>query len=131
MIPGKALITAVPLALCGGWIIHTSTGRVGALREELQALDAQSRQEGDSFVRTLRGEHAERELRTLTRRHDVAVALAAARRDRLLGLVLVLFAALAYVFVRTLQRFTASLEQDRKDIDVDRRGAQEPAERPG
>ena len=116
MIPGKALLAALPLALAGGWLVHASTVRVGSLRVELAQLDAQGRQEGDSFVRTLQGVHAERQLEILSRRRDTALELATARRNRLLGVILVIFAALAFAFVRAAQRVAAEVEEDSRAV---------------
>jgi hypothetical protein len=112
MMPGKALLAALPLALGGGWLIAASTSRVGALRAELEALDTQGREEGDSFVRTLQGSHVERQLDILSRRQATVVALAAARRNQLLGVVLVLASCLAFAFVRAAQRVANEIEED-------------------
>jgi hypothetical protein len=114
MIPGKALLAALPLALAGGWLVHASTAHIGSLGVELAQLDAQGRQEGDSFVRTLQGAHAERQLEILSRRRDTALDLATARRNRLLGVILVIFAVLAFAFVRAAQRIAAEVEEDRR-----------------
>ncbi len=111
MIPGKALLAALPLALGGGWLVYGSTQRIGALRSELARVDSAGRQEGESFVRTLRGSHAERQLALLTERRDRALELARARRDRLLGLILVISGVLAYLFVRTAQRLGDEMEE--------------------
>jgi hypothetical protein len=114
MIPGKALLVAIPLAVAGGWLAQASTARVGALRAELAALDEQGRAEGDSFVRTLQGAHAERQFQLLTQRHEVAVKLAGARRNQLLGVLLIVAAGLAFAFVRAAQRIAAEVEEDRR-----------------
>ncbi len=113
MIPSKALLAALPLALAGGWLVHASTVRIASLRVEVAQLDAQGRQEGDSFVRTLQGVHAERQLEILSHRRDTALELATARRNRLLGVLLVIFALLAFAFVRAAQRIAAEVEEDR------------------
>ena len=62
MIIGKALLAALPLALGGGWLVLASNARIGTLRLELDSLETQGREEGRSFVRTLQGAHAERQL---------------------------------------------------------------------
>jgi lactam utilization protein B len=77
-------------------------------------LDAASRREGASFVETLQGAHAERQRELLDRRRAAAVALAVARRDRLLGVLLIAGAALAFVAVSVAQRVAAELEADRR-----------------
>jgi hypothetical protein len=130
MIPGKALLAALPLALAGGWLVHASTVHIGSLRVELAQLDAQGRQEGDSFVRTLQGVHAERQLEILSRRRDTALDLATARRNRLLGVILVIFAVLAFAFVRAAQRIAAEVEEDGRmltDQPSGRRDARRPS----
>ena len=114
MFPVKALLVALPLALGGAWLLHAASGRVVARRAEVAELDAASRQEGASFVETLQGAHAERQRELLDRRRHAAVELAVARRDRLLGVLLIVAAALAFVAVRVAQRVAAELEADRR-----------------
>src|SRR5690349_1185873 len=104
MIPAKPLLVALPLLGAGGWLVQDSTVRVSALRTELAAVEGQEQAEADSFVRTLQGAHAERQLQLLTQRHDVAVKLAAARRNRLIGVLLVVASALGFAGVRAAQR---------------------------
>ena len=130
MISGKALLAALPLALGGGWLILASNARVGALRIELDSLETLGQAEGDSFVRTLQGAYAERQLETLSRRRDAAVELAAARRNRLLGLLVVLFSGLTFAFVLALQRVAAQIEQDRRAFARDRAGTTDTPARP-
>ena len=113
MISGKALLAALPLALGGGWLVHGSTSRIGALRTELDRTESQERVEGESYLRTLQGAHAERQLALLTERRGIALRLAEARRDRLLGVFLALSAVLAYAFVRAAQRIARELDEAR------------------
>ncbi len=113
MISGKALLAALPLALGGGWLVYGSTSRIGALHAELGNIDAHEREEGESYLRTLQGTHAERQLALLTERRGIALRLAEARRDRLLGVLLVLLAVLAYAFVRVAQRIGRELDEAR------------------
>ncbi|HEX7623754.1 MAG TPA: hypothetical protein VF400_09310 [Anaeromyxobacteraceae bacterium] len=110
MLPVKAILVAAPLVLGGVGGACYAHGRVAALRGELAAVDERGKAEGDSYLRTLQGAHAERHLDLLTRRHDVAMRLAAARRDRLLGVIAVLGGALAFAFVRVAQRIGAEVE---------------------
>jgi hypothetical protein len=114
MLPVKAILVAAPLLLGGAGGAWHAHGRVGALRAELAAVDARGKAEGDSYLRTLQGAHAERHLDLLTRRHDVAMRLAVARRDRLLGVIAVLGGALAFAFVRVAQRIGAEVEEGRR-----------------
>jgi hypothetical protein len=122
MIIGKALLAALPLALGGGWLVLASNARIGTLRLELDSLETQGREEGQSFVRTLQGAHAERQLEILSRQHDAALQLAAARRNRLLGLILILFSGLAFAFVRAAQRVAAEIEEDGQLFERQRAG---------
>jgi hypothetical protein len=87
--------------------------RAEVLSHELAEVDARGRAEGESYLRTLRGAHAERQLGYLDRRHDVALRLAAARRDRLLGALAALGGLLAYAFVRAAQRIASEVEETR------------------
>lgn len=117
MISFKALLFALPVAFAGGWMVHASSGRIAVLRAELSALDSEGRAEGASFVRTLQGSHAERQLDILSRRRAAAIALATARRDQLLGGMVVAFAILLFVFVRAAQRIAAEIEEDRSVLE--------------
>lgn len=114
MIPTKALLLAFPLAAGGGWLVHSSSGRIGDLRAELLRLDGEVRDEGASYLRTLQGSHAQRQLDALSRRRAAALDLAAARRDRLLGGLLLGFAAVVFFSVRAAGRIARDLEEDRR-----------------
>ena len=73
MFPVKALLVAAPLVLAGAGGAWRAHGRVGMLRAELAAVDARGKAEGDSYLRTLQGAHAERQPRSAhppTRRGD-------------------------------------------------------------
>lgn len=111
MISGKALLVSVPLVVAGGILMAGAHLRVGALRSELSTTDAQGRAEGESYLRTLQGAHAQRQLDLLTQHHDVALRLASARRDRLLGLVTALGGLLAFAIVRAVQRVGLEIEE--------------------
>lgn len=111
MIPAKALLVSVPLVLAGGALAGTAHGRMGSLRVELAAAEMQGRAEADSYVRTLQGTHAQRQLDLLSRHHDLALHLAAARRDQLLGVVLALGGVLAFAVVRAAERVARELEE--------------------
>src|SRR5512140_2944483 len=83
----KTALICLTVALAGlGVAVHASV-RVARGERGLVALAAASNAEGDSFVDTLRGEHAERQRLALDQRRAMALSLAAARRDRLLGLL--------------------------------------------
>ena len=91
-----ALLCAVALAGLASTV--RSSLRVRALEAELQTARATGQAEGASFVETLRGEHAERQRLAFDRRREVALGLAAARRDRLLGALAIV--AVAFVLAR-------------------------------
>lgn len=111
------------LALAGVAVTVRGTLRVRALEVELAATATAGQAAGASFVETLRGEHAERQRIAFDRRREVALALAAARRDRLLGALLIAAAALALAALRVMNRIAAEIAEDRDHV-----GAQ-PAQR--
>lgn len=111
MIPAKALLVSLPLVAGGGIFMGRAHTRLTALRAELATVDAQGRAEAASYLQTLQGAHAERELAHLTRRHEVALQLAAARRDRLLGLVAMVGGALAFLGVRAAERVAGEIRE--------------------
>ena len=112
----KIALLCVPLAVAGlGVAVHASF-RVNAAREELAAAAAEGQAAGASFVQTLRGSHAERQRLAFDRRRERALALAAARRDRLLGLLLVGAAGLIAAALSVLSRISAEVEEDRRHV---------------
>lgn len=118
MISGKALLIAAPLALTGGWLAHSSGARIGPLRAELESLDAQGRAEGESFVRTLQGAHAERQLQFLNARQEAASQLSRTRRNQLIGWFLLVGSAIAFTCVRVAQRVSRELDATRRMVDT-------------
>lgn len=117
MIPAKAILVSLPLVAGGGLFMANGHARLTALRAELAAVDAQGRAEADSYVRTLQGAHAQRELEHLTHRHEVALRLAAARRDRLLGFLGVMGGVLAFLGVRIAQRIASEIREAERLAD--------------
>jgi hypothetical protein len=87
MLSWKALLVALPVALAGAWGLAEGGSRLQATRREMARLEEQGRAEGESFLRTLQGSHAERQLEAFDRRRVLALELARARRDQLLGLL--------------------------------------------
>jgi hypothetical protein len=109
-----ALLCAVALAGLAATV--RSSLRVRALEAELQSARVAGQAEGASFVETLRGEHAERQRLAFDRRRDLALALAAGRRDRLLGALAIAGAALVLGAARVLSGLAAEVEEDRRHV---------------
>ncbi len=105
-----------PIAAAGLALSAHGTFRVNALERELAETARASRSAGASFVRTLRGAHAERQRLAFERRRKVALALAAARRDRLLGLLVVAGAGLAGAALSVMSRIAREIEEDRSNV---------------
>jgi hypothetical protein len=104
------------LALLGAGVAVRSTMRLRALEKELAATATAGQAAGASFVETLRGEHAERQRMAFDRRREVALDLAAARRDRLLGALAVAAAALGLAALRVMARIAAEIAEDRRHV---------------
>jgi hypothetical protein len=106
------------LALFGLAVAVRSTVRVRALEVELAATASAGQAAGASFVETLQGEHAERQRIAFDRRREVALALASARRDRLLGALAVAAAGLAFAALRVMNRIAAEVAEDRRHVSA-------------
>jgi hypothetical protein len=111
-----ALLVCGPLAALGLAAAVSGTVRVGHARRELAALAETSAFEGRAFAETLRGAHAERQLGALTERRVLARELAAARRDRLLGGILLCGSVLAWFALRAFRRMADEIEEDRRHL---------------
>ncbi len=114
MIPKKALLVCLPIALGGGAVMVRSTILIRDLESRLLQLETTGREEGDSFVRTLQGLHAERQFQAFDERRLLAVQLTSARRDRFLGLFAAAAAALGLTTAAVLRRIAAEIEEDRQ-----------------
>jgi hypothetical protein len=110
----RIALLCVPIALVGLGAAVYSSVRVSEGEKRLAELAVEGRAAGQSFVDTLQGEHAERLMLTYDRRREAALALAAARRDRLLGLLAVGAAGLLAAGLLALSRIAAELEEDRR-----------------
>jgi hypothetical protein len=106
----------LPLAVAGVGLAVHATGRVRALEGELTETARAGREAGASFVETLRGEHAERQRLAFDRRREVALELAAARRDGLLGVLGAVGAGLLAGGLLLLGRIAAEVEADRRHV---------------
>ncbi len=105
-----------PVAAAGLALSTHATFRVNALERELAETARTSRSAGASFVRTLRGTHAERQRLAFERRRRVALDLAAARRDRLLGLLVVAAAGLGGAALSVMSKIATEIEEDRSHV---------------
>ncbi len=114
MIPKKALLVCIPLAVAGGALVYDAGRRIGRLESDLARVQEAGRSEGASFLRTLQGTHAEAQLRAFDERRRIAVELTAARRDRFVGLFAVTAAALGMVGAGVLRRIAREIEEDRR-----------------
>lgn len=112
----KIALLCVPLAAAGLALAVHATWRVNAMEKDLAAAAAEGKAAGASFVQTLRGSHAERQRLAFDRRRAGALGLAAARRDRLLGLLLVGASGLAAAGLSVLSRIAAEVEEDRRHV---------------
>jgi len=114
----KIALICVPVALAGAGVAGYATVRVRDLERGLAEAATAGEAAGASFVATLRGEHAERQQLAFDRRRVLAHELAAARRDRLLGLAGIAAAALAAAAMRVLSRIAEEVEEDRRHVDA-------------
>ncbi len=113
----RATLALLCAVAAGGLAVAVRASvRVRSLEGELRAVTAAGDTAGASFIETLRGEHAERQRLAFDRRRALALALAAARRDRLLGALAVGAAALATGGVRALARISAEIDEDRQHL---------------
>jgi hypothetical protein len=116
MTPRTITLLCLPVALAGLGVAAHATVRIRALDRELSALAAAGKAEGDSFIATLRGEHAERMQAAFDRRRVVALSLAGARRDRLLGALGAAAAGLVAGALQVMSRIASEIEEDRRHL---------------
>ncbi len=112
----RIALICLPIALLGGGVAVHATVRVTAGDRRLAELAATGKAAGDSFVETLRGEHAERQRLAYDERRAVALSVASARRDRLLGLLAAVAAVLVGVGAAVLRRIAEEVEEDRRHV---------------
>ncbi len=120
MTRGKLLAITAPIAALGLAVALHGTMRVNARTEALSRARAESDAAAASFVKTLQGEHAERQRLAFDRRRALALALAAARRDRMLGVLVSAAAALAAGGLAAFSRIAAEIEEDRRHVAAQR-----------
>ena len=116
MSPRTVLLVCGPLAALGLVVTVHGNVRVTHARRDLAALAETSAFEGRAFAETLRGAHAERQLQALTQRRVLARELASARRDRLLGVILLVGSILAGLGLRALARMAEEIAEDRRHL---------------
>jgi hypothetical protein len=112
----KILIVTAPFALGGLGVAAHATLRVNALERELSELASEGRAAGASFVQTLQGDFAERQRTAYDRRREVALELATARRNRLLGVLGVAASGLLAAALSVMSRIAADIEEDRRHV---------------
>lgn len=112
----KITLLCLPLALGGAGIALHASGRVSRDERALAELAVAGKAEGDSFVATLRGDHAERQRLAYDRRRELALSLAAARRDRLLGILAIAGAGVLGSALLVLRRIAGEIEDDRRHV---------------
>jgi hypothetical protein len=116
MVPLKAAIVFVPIAVAGAWAVVDATREIDGLKEELAREEETGRSEGASFVETLQGSHAEKQFKAFDRRREIALQLTRQRRNRFIGLFALAFAGLGLATATVLRRIAAELEEDRRYI---------------
>ena len=112
----KILALCGPVAAAGLALALHGTFRVNDRARALAEVRAEAEAAGASFVATLQGEHAERQRVLFERRRTLALELAAARRDRLLGFLLTAAAGLAGAGLSVLSRIAAEVDEVRRHV---------------
>jgi membrane protein required for beta-lactamase induction len=117
----RVALLCVPIALVGVGVAVHATFRVAAEERRLAELGETGRAAGESFVETLKGEHVERQLVAYDERRAVALSLAAARRDRLLGALAAVAAGLVAAGAVVLRRISEEVAEDQRHVAGQRR----------
>ncbi|HYD43389.1 MAG TPA: hypothetical protein VEB43_21330 [Anaeromyxobacter sp.] len=125
----RIALLCIPVALAGLAVAGRATLRVRAEERRLAELVEAGRKAGESFVATLEGpaaglhesrasrlELAERQRQAFDERRAVALSLASARRDRLLGILAAVGAGLAAAGLTMLSRLAREVEEDRRHV---------------
>jgi hypothetical protein len=112
----KILALCGPVAAAGLALTLHGTFRVNDRTRALSALRAEADAAGASFVATLHGEHAERQRVLFERRRTLAIELASARRDRLLGLLLVAGAGLAGAALSVMSQIASEVDDVHRHV---------------
>lgn len=112
------LLALVSLLLLAGGValVWRATVALGALERESDRLGAEGREAGRSFVETLQGEHATRQLEAFDRRLSVAIERASVRRTRLYGVLAIVAGALGLLAARGLARIADEIEEHHREV---------------
>ncbi len=112
----RIALLCVPIALVGLGVAVYASVRVAEGERRLRELAATGREAGKSFVETLQGEHVERQILAYDQRRAVALSLASARRDQLLGVLAVFGAGLLAAGLSVMSRIASEVEEDRRHV---------------
>lgn len=114
----RTTIILLCLALAGGGLAASvqASRRIAEGERALAALAETGRAEGASFVATLHGDHAERQRAAYDARRSLALSLAGARRDRLLGILAIAGAGLLLSALLVMRRIADEIEADRTHL---------------
>ncbi|MBI5070137.1 MAG: hypothetical protein HZB56_18025 [Deltaproteobacteria bacterium] len=104
---------SLPVALAGAWALASGTMRVEELRREMSRIDAAGRAEGESFLKTFEGAHADKQLQHFDERRRLALEQARARRDQLLGVLGLVASALLLAGITIVGRIGAEVTRER------------------
>jgi hypothetical protein len=119
MSPRTITLVSLPALLLGLGVMAHATLRIRDLDRRSAALLRAGREAGDSFVETLQGEHATRQLQAYDERRAVTLARAGARRDRLLGLLAAVAGGIGLAAASAFRRIAAEIEEERRHLERD------------
>jgi hypothetical protein len=109
-------LLCLPIALAGAGVTAHATLRVRTHERELVALAGEIESAGASYLSTFQAEDARRQRAAFDRRREAALSLAAARRDRILGVLATAFAGLLAAGLSALRRISAEIEADERHL---------------
>jgi len=114
MLSWKSVALLAPLAAVGAWVVVHSTREIAQLESEFRSQGEASQAEGASFIETFRAEHADKYLKALDRRREIAARITRLRRNRFLGMFAVVGAVLGVAAAGVFTRVSRDLEEDRR-----------------
>ena len=116
MTRAKILALCGPIAAAGLALTLHATFRVNDRTRALAEVRAEADAAGASFVATLHGEHAERQRVLFEKRRTLAIELASARRDRLLGFLLTAASGLAGAALSVMSRIASEIDEVHRHV---------------